>query len=109
MWGFKDAINSKYGLNLQTYDDLYRWSIENISQFWADTWSFTGVEASQPFKKVGGFFGPWSRASDFTLSTAFNGHDECHGTTGDLQDIKKALIWSRSLSSTIADCHAVLI
>lgn len=53
MWEFKDAINSKYGLDLQTYDDLYRWSIENIPRFWAETWHFTGVEASQPFKKVG--------------------------------------------------------
>jgi hypothetical protein len=52
MWGFKDAINSKYSLNLETYDNLYRWSIENISQFWAETWSFCGVEASQQFKKV---------------------------------------------------------
>jgi hypothetical protein len=71
MWGFKDAINTKYGLNLETYDDLYRWSIENISQFWAETWSFCGVEASQQFKKVGTFC-IWSRASDsaFFLSTA---------------------------------------
>lgn len=56
MWGFKDTLNSKYGLNLQTYDELYRWSIENIPQFWAETWSFCGVEASQPFKKVGNIF-----------------------------------------------------
>jgi acetoacetyl-CoA synthetase len=55
MWGFKDTINTKYGLNLQTYDELYRWSIENIPQFWAETWSFCGVKASQPFKKVGTF------------------------------------------------------
>jgi hypothetical protein len=53
MWAFKGAINSKYDLDLQTYDDLYQWSIENIPQLWAETWSFVGVEASQPFKKVG--------------------------------------------------------
>jgi acetoacetyl-CoA synthetase len=55
---FKDAINAKYGLELRTYDDLYRWSIENIPQFWAETWHFVGVEASQPFKKVGWIFDP---------------------------------------------------
>jgi hypothetical protein len=71
MWGFKAAINTKYGLNLETYDDLYRWSIENISQFWAETWSFCGVEASQQFKKVGFFaFGHVLRISAFSLSTA---------------------------------------
>lgn len=52
MWAFKDVVNSKYGQDLQSYDELYHWSIENIPQFWAETWSFTGVKASQPFKKV---------------------------------------------------------
>lgn len=70
MWGFMDAINTKYGLNLETYDDLYRWSIENISQFWAETWYFCGVEASQQFKKVRIFgFGHVLRISAFYFST----------------------------------------
>lgn len=68
MWGFNYTINTKYNLNLQTYDELYRWSIENIPQFWAETWSFCGVEASQPFQKVGEYFCIWSRASDFPLA-----------------------------------------
>ena len=72
MWGFKDAINTKYGLELQTYDDLYRWSIDNVPQFWAETWSFCGVEASQPFKKVGEIFLPFSsRDSGFPVLVFF--------------------------------------
>lgn len=66
MWGFKDVVNAKYGLNLETYDDLYRWSIENISPFWAETWSFCGVEASQQFQKVGIF---WPHGHVLHIST----------------------------------------
>jgi hypothetical protein len=52
MWSFKDQINTKYGLHLETYDDMYRWSIDHIADFWAETWSFTGVVASKPFDTV---------------------------------------------------------
>lgn len=52
MWEFKELLNSKYGLSLESYNDLYKWSIENISRFWEETWHFTGVVASKPFDKV---------------------------------------------------------
>jgi hypothetical protein len=56
MWDFKEKINKKYGLDLESYDDLYLWSIENISDFWAETWYFTGIKASKPFDIVGDTF-----------------------------------------------------
>lgn len=68
MWGFMEDINTKYRLNLQTYDDLFRWSIENIAQFWAETWSFCGVESSQQFEKVGD---PLARGHVLNLSYSF--------------------------------------
>ena len=52
MWAFKDEINNKFGLKLQTYNDLYQWSIDNISDFWAETWKFTGIRASKPYDIV---------------------------------------------------------
>jgi hypothetical protein len=82
MWDFKDTINTKYSLNLQTYDDLYRWSIENIPQFWAETWSFCGVEASQPFNKVSKYF-----ALGHVIYTSPNlkRFDGYHGRAGDFR------------------------
>lgn len=52
MWKFMQDVNKKYQLNLQSYDDLYRWSIENIGDFWGDVWESTGVVASEPYNRV---------------------------------------------------------
>lgn len=40
---FRDTVNSKYGISLSSYEDLYKWSIENISDFWSTVWDETGV------------------------------------------------------------------
>lgn len=52
MYEFKEIVNKKYGLKLKTYDDLYRWSIENIAEFWEETWWFTGIRVEKGFEKV---------------------------------------------------------
>ncbi|KIW03845.1 acetoacetate-CoA ligase [Verruconis gallopava] len=52
MYAFMQDVNKKYGLHLSTYDELYRWSVDNIGKFWGEVWSFTGVRASKPFDKV---------------------------------------------------------
>lgn len=44
---FIQRINHKYNLDLQTYDDLFKWSIEQIGDFWSEVWGFTGVVASK--------------------------------------------------------------
>lgn len=46
MWEFRQLINQKYGKNLESYDDLYDWSIECLPQFWEEVWAFTGVNAA---------------------------------------------------------------
>ncbi len=45
-------VNKKYDLDLKSYFDLYDWSIENISNFWAAMWDFGEVIASQKYEKV---------------------------------------------------------
>lgn len=52
MWKFLQHVNSKYDLGLKDYPELYRWSVENIGDFWAEVWHFTGVKASEPFHQV---------------------------------------------------------
>lgn len=51
---FMRAVNQKHGLRLDSYADLYQWSIDHISQFWADIWDFTGVTAERCYDQVGG-------------------------------------------------------
>ncbi|KAF4553875.1 AMP-binding enzyme-like protein 23 [Elsinoe fawcettii] len=51
MHEFLIRINKKYGKNFKTYNDLYRWSIDDISSFWSETWQYVGVKASKGYNK----------------------------------------------------------
>lgn len=42
---FMNQINRKFNLNLKTYDELYEWSIHNLTHFWQTTWDFCDVIA----------------------------------------------------------------
>jgi acetoacetyl-CoA synthetase len=44
---FVGFVNKRYGLKISKYNDLYRWSIEKIPEFWAAMWDFAGLKASQ--------------------------------------------------------------
>jgi len=46
---FIEFINKKYDLKIKSYNELYRWSIENISDFWAAVWDFVGIKASRTY------------------------------------------------------------
>ncbi|KAI9681036.1 MAG: hypothetical protein M1822_007110 [Bathelium mastoideum] len=52
MWSFLQTLNAKYGLQLRDYDDLYRWSIENVASFWLEIWHQLGINAPQSYSKV---------------------------------------------------------
>ena len=49
---FIDTVNARHGLDFGSYAELYRWSVENIPDFWADIWDFSGIIASKPYDKV---------------------------------------------------------
>jgi len=53
MWKFLQTVNKDKGLQLRDYDDLYNWSIDQVSDFWAAVWKFTGIRASAPYDEVG--------------------------------------------------------
>jgi acetoacetyl-CoA synthetase len=52
MYRYLNAINEKRGLELEDYDDLYRWSVDNIADFWASVWDFVGVTTSSGYDRV---------------------------------------------------------
>jgi acetoacetyl-CoA synthetase len=52
MTRFMEKVNGRHHLNLQTYSELYKWSIENIQDFWASLWDFADVKASKPYDQV---------------------------------------------------------
>jgi acetoacetyl-CoA synthetase len=52
MTRFIDFVNKKHGLEINSYSQLYSWSVENIPDFWAAMWEFGGIIASRGYDKV---------------------------------------------------------
>lgn len=52
MTRFMDFVNERYGQSLNSYDDLYNWSVDNIPDFWASLWEFADIKASKPYDAV---------------------------------------------------------
>jgi acetoacetyl-CoA synthetase len=42
----------RHGARFGSYEELWRWSVDDLEQFWADIWEFTGVLASKPYERV---------------------------------------------------------
>lgn len=40
---FIKEVNDEFNQNLQSYDDIWRWSVDNSVQFWSKVWDFCGV------------------------------------------------------------------
>jgi acetoacetyl-CoA synthetase len=36
----------------ETYDDLWRWSVEDLEGFWGSLWEYLEVQASRPYERV---------------------------------------------------------
>ena len=52
MWDFLQTVNKKHGQNFETYDELYQWSIGNVSDSWGEIWDYVGIRHSQPYQRV---------------------------------------------------------
>lgn len=50
MHKFKAIINYKYGLDLDHYEDLHKWSVDNIADFWSEVWDFVGIQGEKQYK-----------------------------------------------------------
>ncbi|MGQ9529890.1 MAG: acetoacetate--CoA ligase [Candidatus Bathycorpusculaceae bacterium] len=49
---FIEFVNNRYNLRIKSYGDLYKWSIEEISDFWECLWDFTQILASHKYDIV---------------------------------------------------------
>lgn len=43
---------SRHGRRFRTYDELWRWSVEDIEAFWGSVWEYFDVRASAPYRQV---------------------------------------------------------
>ena len=52
MTRFIEKVNEQYGLALASYDELYKWSIDNIPDFWKVMWEFGDIVHSEGFEEI---------------------------------------------------------
>jgi acetoacetyl-CoA synthetase len=52
IYRFMQFINEKYGTDFKEYMPLYKWSVENIPEFWASFWDFADIKCSKPYDTV---------------------------------------------------------
>ena len=45
-------LRERRGLRFDRYDDLWRWSVEELEAFWASLWDFCGVISHHPYEQV---------------------------------------------------------
>jgi acetoacetyl-CoA synthetase len=49
---FLREVNGRYRLHLESYPQLWEWSVARIPEFWAAMWDFAGIKASMPYDRV---------------------------------------------------------
>ena len=52
MFRFMNFINETYNQKFDEYAPLYKWSVENIPEFWETFWKFADVIHSKPYDQV---------------------------------------------------------
>lgn len=52
VWQFAQTVNERYDLSLNSYSELYDWSINNIPVFWQNIWESSDVIHSTPYSSV---------------------------------------------------------
>jgi len=49
---FAVHVRERYGAPTDSYEALWRWSVDNLEDFWAAAWEHFGVLASAPYEQV---------------------------------------------------------
>jgi acetoacetyl-CoA synthetase len=52
MTRFMEFVNERRDKRFSGYDDLYQWSISDLTGFWSDVWNFCGVVSSRPYTNI---------------------------------------------------------
>jgi len=45
-------VGERRGRSFSDYDELWRWSVEELEDFWSCIWEFSGMRASKPYERV---------------------------------------------------------
>ncbi|XP_066870985.1 acetoacetyl-CoA synthetase isoform X4 [Kogia breviceps] len=96
---FRAVVGAAYGLALENYDDLYRWSVESYSDFWAEFWKFSGIVFSRMYDE--GVLDRFSQIQPKLIfsveAVVYNGKEHVHldklrQVVKGLADLKKVVV-----------------
>jgi len=49
---FINLVNRKHGSDIESYNELHKWSVERLPDFWAAVWDFVDLKASRGYNEV---------------------------------------------------------
>ena len=49
---FREWLKTHRNLNFENYDELWKWSVTDIEDFWQAMWDYTGIESPTPYLQV---------------------------------------------------------
>jgi len=49
---YMDWLRGERDVPVETYDELWKWSVDELEEFWASIWDYFGVRASEPYDTV---------------------------------------------------------
>jgi len=49
---FKNHINNKYESTINTYSELHKWSLDNLSEFWEEIWNISDIKCSENYNNI---------------------------------------------------------
>lgn len=49
---FESWLHTEKGLSFENYDEIWKWSIEEVEDFWESVWQYFEIIAHAPYKKV---------------------------------------------------------
>ena len=52
MGRWMNCLRDEHGHDFAGWDDLWRWSVDDLEGFWASVWEFFDVQASEPYDQV---------------------------------------------------------
>jgi acetoacetyl-CoA synthetase len=50
--GYMNWLRAERGVAVETYDELWRWSVDALEEFWATIWDYFDVRAATPYEAV---------------------------------------------------------
>jgi acetoacetyl-CoA synthetase len=51
-YAFQQHVATKHGVSKDSYEDLWKWSIEHAGVFWEEIWHYTGIKANKSYDSV---------------------------------------------------------